>query len=335
MELVLTSLARHRGFASPLLIPRRTVFSIRLSRKRIAADAAQHSQSEDVTRLLFAMRAGEQSAEEINAEAEEKSAPSAHVVYEAIRKEGGHELERKTSSLAWSGLAAGMSMGFSFLTQALLKQHLPEASWEPLITKLGYSVGFLIVILGRQQLFTENTLTVILPLLLQKTGRVLMNVARLWAVVLVANLAGAFLFAWVTARTGIVDPGLHQTLDRIGNEAMSQSFGINLLRAVFAGWLIALMVWLIPAAESARIWVIVALTYVIGIAHFPHIIAGAVEVFYLGISGVRSWADILGGYALPTLIGNTIGGVALVAALAHAQITGDKKNIENGTERRS
>src|SRR4051794_352005 len=96
-------------------------------------------------------------------EAEERSSPSAHVVYEAIRKEGRHELERKSSSLAWSGLAAGMSMGFSFLSQALLRHHLPaETAWTPLVTNLGYATGFLIVILGRQQLFTENTLTVIL-----------------------------------------------------------------------------------------------------------------------------------------------------------------------------
>lgn len=85
----------------------------------------------------------------VDEEAEEKAAPSAHVVYEAIRREGRHELERQTSSLAWSGLAAGLSMGFSFVTQALLEQHLPDADWRPLIANFGYSIGFLIVILGR------------------------------------------------------------------------------------------------------------------------------------------------------------------------------------------
>src|SRR3954447_1483121 len=108
------------------------------------------------------------SSETDREEAEERTSPSAHIVYEAIRKEGRHELERKSSSLAWSGLAAGMSMGFSFLTEALLRDHLPDAVWAPLVIKLGYSIGFLIVILGRQQLFTQHTLTVILPLLLQK-----------------------------------------------------------------------------------------------------------------------------------------------------------------------
>src|SRR3954464_10545669 len=123
-------------------------------------------------------------------EAEEKSSPSAHVVYEAIRKEGRHELERKFSSLAWSGLAAGLSMGFSFVSQALLEHHLPETNWRPLIATFGYSVGFLIVILGRQQLFTENTLTVILPLLQKQTWRDVLKVLRLWTIVLLANLIG-------------------------------------------------------------------------------------------------------------------------------------------------
>ena len=278
-----------------------------------------------VSNVLNATEPELKTPEEVERQGQEKSAPSAHVVYEAIRQEGVHELERKTSSLAWSGLAAGMSMGFSFLSQMLLRQHLPDTSWRPLLTKLGYAVGFLIVILGRQQLFTENTLTVILPLLLHKTARVLRAVLRLWATVLLANLAGAFAFAFVLARTSAVDPAMRPTLERIATEAISQPFMTLMLRGVFAGWLIALMVWLLPAAESARIWVIVLITYLIGLGDFPHIIAGAIEAFYIGIIGVRGWLDVLGGYALPTLIGNTIGGVALVAVLAHAQIIGDKQ----------
>lgn len=264
-------------------------------------------------------------AEGVDKEAEEKSAPSAHVVYEAIRIEGRHELERKTSSLAWSGLAAGLSMGFSFVTMAVLHHHLPDTSWRPLVATLGYSVGFLIVILGRQQLFTENTLTVILPLLMHKTGEDLIKVLKLWTIVLLANLVGGLLFALVTAKSGAFDPDLHATFDQLAAQAMSHPFGVTLLRGIFAGWLIALMVWLMPAAETARIWVIVILTYVVGAFHFPHIIAGASETFYLAITGQRTWSEVLGGFIFPALIGNTIGGVTLVAALAHAQIVGDKQ----------
>ncbi|MFN2542685.1 MAG: formate/nitrite transporter family protein [Chthoniobacterales bacterium] len=262
---------------------------------------------------------------DVDKEAEEKSAPSAQVVYEAIRKEGRHELERTSSSLAWSGLAAGMSMGFSFVTMAVLEHCLPDAPWKPLITSFGYSVGFLIVILGRQQLFTENTLTVILPLLTQKTLRDVYKVLILWSVVLTTNLVGTFLFAWAVAKTDGFNPDLRGAFDQVAAQSMTHPFGVMIWQGVFAGWLIALMVWLLPAAETARIWIIVVITWMVAVFHFPHIIAGASETFYLAITAQRSFGEILNGFILPALIGNTIGGVTLVAALAHAQTIGDKK----------
>src|SRR5689334_9167725 len=88
-------------------------------------------------------------------EAEERSSPSGKVVYKAILTEGEDELKRSSSALFWSGLAAGLSMGFSLITEGLLHAYLPQAKWTPLITKFGYPMGFLIVVLGRQQLFTE------------------------------------------------------------------------------------------------------------------------------------------------------------------------------------
>src|SRR5450631_757862 len=113
---------------------------------------------------------------------EERVAIGANVVYETIRREGEDELQRPSAALAWSGFAAGLSMGFCLVAEGALMAHLPDAPWRPLISRLGYCVGFLIVILGRQQLFTENTLAVILPLLLRKDLVTLLRVVRLWAV---------------------------------------------------------------------------------------------------------------------------------------------------------
>src|SRR5215210_2529554 len=127
--------------------------------------------------------------------ADELSAPSGKIVYKAILQEGEEELERPSSALFWSGLAAGLSMGFSFIAEAILHAYLPKAEWTPLVSKFGYTVGFLIVILGRQQLFTENTLTPVLPLLKNKDGKTLVNMLRLWGVVLAANLLGVLILA--------------------------------------------------------------------------------------------------------------------------------------------
>lgn len=189
-------------------------------------------------------------AEELDAE--ERSAPSGRIVYKAILKEGKEELERPSSALFWSGLAAGLSMGFSMIAEGLLASRLPDAPWRPLITKLGYSVGFLIVVLGRQQLFTENTLTPILPLLRHKDVRTSGNVLRLWSIVLVANLLGAFAVSLAVVHTDVFWSDAMQAFLDTGLKALAPSFSSIFLKGIFAGWLIALMVWLLNFAETAR-----------------------------------------------------------------------------------
>ncbi len=253
-------------------------------------------------------------------EAQRHTSVPALVIHEAIRKDGEEELRRPVYALAWSGLAAGLSMGFSFITQTLLYHYLPVAPWRPLVTSFGYSVGFLIVIIGRQQLYTENTLTAIIPLLARRKLSTLLAVLRLWTVVFAANLAGAHVFAWVTAYSGMLKPQLSPSLRAVAMRAADVGFGDALVRGIFAGWLIALVVWMIAATNTGRIWIIVVLTYIVNLATFTHVIAGSIEVLYLVAIGARSWTSFCINYLIPALIGNTLGGVALVSALNHAQV---------------
>lgn len=256
---------------------------------------------------------------------EQRLAIGAHVVYETIRREGEAELQRTVSALAWSAFAAGLSMGFSFIAEGLLYSHLPEQSWRPLITKFGYCLGFLIVVLGRQQLFTENTLTVVLPLLLRKNSSTLLRVLRLWGVVLCGNLVGTCLFAWVVCKIPIFDAPMQHALQEIGSAHLGSSFWLTLVRAIFAGWLIALMVWLLPGAESARVSIIIILTYLIGLGGFGHVIAGSTTMFFLVANGTISLSRYFLGFFFPVLIGNFVGGFSLVAALGHVQVVGGKE----------
>ncbi|MBV8780618.1 MAG: formate/nitrite transporter family protein, partial [Phycisphaerae bacterium] len=249
----------------------------------------------------------------------EKSAASARVVYKAVEIEGEEELERSTSALAWSGVAAGLSMGFSLVTEGLLRSHLPDAPWRPLIAKFGYTVGFLIVVLGRQQLFTENTLTPIIPFLHRPTKKKFVNVMRLWLVVLITNLVAAGAFAYVLAKSPAFDPEIKKVFLEIGKESFTHDAVTVLVRGVFAGWLIALMVWLLPVAETARVGVIIIITYIVGLGQLTHIIAGSVETIYVVACGEATWSQYIFGYMFPTLIGNVLGGTALVAAINHAQ----------------
>ncbi|MBV8069785.1 MAG: formate/nitrite transporter family protein [Acidobacteriaceae bacterium] len=253
-------------------------------------------------------------------EAEERTSVSAHVVHEAIRYDGEEELNRPVSALFWSGLAAGMSMGFSLVAMALFRAYLPDANWTPLIARLGYPLGFLIVILGRQQLFTENTLTAIIPLLARRNLATFMRVVRLWAVVFLANMVGAHLFAWVVGNTPMFSHEVQHAMLRLATEAAGVTFGQAVLRGIFAGWLIAMVVWIGAAYQHGRLAVIVILTYIVGLASLTHIIAGAVEVLFLVMVGAKSWFAIAWGYLVPTLIGNSIGGVSLTAAINHAQV---------------
>ena len=251
-------------------------------------------------------------------EADQRSSPSAKVVHEAIRLEGTEELERPPSSVAWSGLAAGLTMGTSMLAQGLLLAHLPDTPWRPLVAAFGYGAGFVFVTMGRQQLFTETTLTVMLPVLhgTHKAG----EVARYWSIVFAANIIGTLLFAAAATIPRLFQPDTVHAFTGLGLKAVEPGFLAVLLKGVVAGWLIALMVWLMPAAASARILVIVAITWLIGAAELSHVIAGALEAGFAAMTGAIGWSDYLAGFLLPALIGNSIGGVVFVALLNHAQV---------------
>lgn len=257
------------------------------------------------------------------AQAAEHAAPPAVVIHEILRKEGRAELERRPAALFWSGLAAGLSMGFSFLTLALIRSELPDASWAPLLDSFGYGLGFVIVVLGRQQLFTELTLTAVLPLLVKPDARSFLALARFWAVVLAANLIGAFVFARLLAIGEVFPDKVREALGAIARTSLEGDFWPKAVGAVFAGWLIALMIWLLPSARSARLFVILLLTYAVALGQFSHLIAGSVEAAYAMWTGQSSLSDYAIHFFAPTILGNTVGGVALVALLNHAPLATD------------
>lgn len=245
--------------------------------------------------------------------------PRAAIVHEVIREEGEEELARSPSALAFSGLAAGLSMGFSLVVEGLLRHGLPDAPWRPLIESFGYTTGFVIVVLGRQQLFTENTLTAVLPLLARWDRGTLLKLLRLWAVVLSANLAGAAIFALLIAATPMFGQ-YHEVFLEIAHEAAEGDPWSLFTRAIFAGWLIGLMVWLLPGAGSARFFVVLFITYIVALAGFAHVIAGSLEVFYGVFAGEMSILDYATRFLGPVLLGNIVGGSALVALVNHAQV---------------
>jgi formate/nitrite transporter FocA (FNT family) len=250
------------------------------------------------------------------------------VIYEIIRAEGEVELKRPAAALLWSGFAAGLSMGFSFVAQALLKTDHPSGPGAEAMASAGYMVGFVIVVLGRQQLFTESTLTAVLPPLHDHDPKTWLKTLRLWSIVFAANIVGTWLFAAVLAFGHPLPPNTEPALARLASETMAHPFWNTLLRAVLAGWLIALMVWLLPSAGSASLLIIALLTWLVAFAKLSHIIAGSGESAYAVLTGAAPIGDYLLKFMIPTVIGNTIGGVALVAMLNHAPVSADADDAE-------
>jgi formate/nitrite transporter FocA (FNT family) len=254
-------------------------------------------------------------------EAVRRTGLRAAVVFESVRREGEVELQRPPVALAFSGLAAGFSMTLSLIVVGLIRAALPDAPWSPLVYNLGYTVGFLATILGRQQLFTENTVTAVIPLLDDaRDHQKWIRVVRLWAVVLVSNLAGAALLVDLIVHSGVFDDATRHAFLLTGLHALALPAGTTFIKALFAGWLIALMVWLLPAAEGSRVLVISIVTYVVGLGGLSHIIAGSAESFYAVIAGAVPWSRYFLDFLLPVFLGNSLGGVLLVSVLNYAQV---------------
>jgi formate-nitrite transporter family protein len=252
---------------------------------------------------------------------EEMSTPRTPVIYEVIRRQGMEELARPATSLWWSGVAGGLSISFSLLAMAILETHLPEAGWRILVTSMGYTIGFLIVILGRQQLFTESTITAVLPVLKDTTLENLGRVSRLWAIVLAANLTGTLFAAIFCSFAPVLPSELLESMRSISRHSLNDhSWWEMVFDGVSSGFLMAAMVWMIPAAEMLKVYVIVLMTWLIAVGGFTHIVAGSVEAFLLLVAGEWSIGTLLWQFLVPVLIGNIVGGTALFAVLSYAQV---------------
>jgi formate-nitrite transporter family protein len=253
-------------------------------------------------------------------EVEELRHTSAPVLYEVIRQEGVVELERPAISLWWSGIAAGLAITASVFAEGFMHQHLPDAEWRPLVENFGYCFGFLLVSLGGFQLFTEQTVKAILPLLSEQSWTNLVRTARLWSIVFLANMVGTFLASAFSAYSGAVTGEQFAAFLEISRPLAQMGFVEAIMRSIPAGFLIAAMAWTLPSAEGSKFWVIIAITYLIALGEFAHIVAGSAELFLLLINGELSVARTVGGLLLPIFIGNVLGGTALFSLIAYAQV---------------
>jgi formate/nitrite transporter FocA (FNT family) len=252
----------------------------------------------------------------------ELSRPSAKEIYVEVADSARDELKRSMLSLAISGFAGGIFMGFSGLGVAISTVALGPSNASLFIAQMFYPIGFIIVILGRAQLFTENTLY---PVALSLADhKHISHALRLWAVVLAANVAGACVFALLVARTAALKPDFLAQLAKIGAESVQQNPAAIFWSAVVAGCIIAMVAWLVSASHSitGSVMVIWSLTFLIGLGHFAHCIAGSGEAITAILTHQISWMEYFRWLAL-AVAGNISGGVVIVTLLEYGQVIAD------------
>ncbi|MDX7936975.1 formate/nitrite transporter family protein [Acinetobacter baumannii] len=257
--------------------------------------------------------------EKMAVEEHEKLSP--RLVYEIIRRDGAEELDRPTAALIFSGIAAGLVISFSFVFKAIIASYIPtDAIWTDLITNFGYTIGFLIAILGHMQLFTENTITTVVPLFKPFTLDKLRAVGRLWGIVFLCNIIGTALASLFFLTTDLFTPNIDKALDELAHHIASFSATQNLLKGVMSGLLIAALVWMLPSVSN-KFLVIFFMTYLIGLGDFTHVVVGSTEMSYLVWQGEASLGEYMFNFLIPTTIGNIIGGTGVFTLLIYGQVT--------------
>jgi len=244
-----------------------------------------------------------------------------------------HELKRPSGGLFVSSVSAGLVIGFSLLLMASMLTALDGTFSNPVIHILMsgmYSVGFILVIMGRSELFTEHTTLAVLPVLDRRAS--LLQLLRLWSIVFAGNIIGAIIFTiiviWISPVLGIAAPW---AFVEIARSLIDHDVWVIFVSAVFAGWLMGELTWLLAAGRDtiSQIFFICLVTSAIGFLNLHHSIAGTVEV----LSGVIISPDIhlsdFGKLLFMSTMGNAAGGVIFVAFIKYGHAIQESENNEN------
>tara|TARA_R110002051_G_scaffold250747_2_gene310102 strand:- start:21271 stop:22116 length:846 start_codon:yes stop_codon:yes gene_type:complete len=230
--------------------------------------------------------------------------------------EGEEIFKIKNKAISLSALIAGLEIGISYLLISTLYYLLSGKIAEDSIFKLFsvvYPVGFILVVLGKSALFTEQTSVLALPVL--NGQRNIWELLRIWGLVILGNVIGGIVF---TLFIGVLGPNLglftHDTMVTIGEHVLKPDSWVLFLSVIVAGWLMGLLNWLLNSTKNSltRIVLILMITGVIGFGGFHHSIVGNIEVFgaFLYSDTITILDYLL--FLFLALLGNGIGGAIVV-----------------------
>ncbi|MFW6088708.1 MAG: formate/nitrite transporter family protein [Gemmatimonadota bacterium] len=239
-------------------------------------------------------------------------------IHQRLLASAAEEIDSPVRQLFFSGVTAGFAIVLTFIGFAVGKAQFPDNDF---LAALLYPVGFLYIILGRYQLYTENTLPPVKLVLMRFASLPLL--LRLWGTVLLANLVGAALGALVLARTHVLSPEAIEAGASFARHGFEVGAWTAFFKALFAGWLVAGVVWLGYAARDSvtRFLLVYIVFYLIGVAELFHVVTTAADVLFFVFLGTPGpgVGGLAAGFWLPVLLGNTVGGVLVFTLLAYAQ----------------
>jgi formate/nitrite transporter FocA (FNT family) len=245
-------------------------------------------------------------------------------ILEETIDDGREELARGSAGLALSGLGAGLNVSFSALALGIVGA---LSGGVGLLAYAAYPIGFIFVMLSRQQLFTTNTVTPVVVVLDEDRSQ-LWNMLRMWGILFVTNVLGALVFAFAVTHTEILPASALNVLLEEAAHKMENGFLALLVKGVIGGWLVAFVVWLVASARdtTSQLLLIWAPVFLIPATGLVHCIAGSSELMISVFGGETSWGEFLVGFLLPATLGNAIGGVILVTLLNYGQTIGSESD---------
>jgi formate-nitrite transporter family protein len=252
--------------------------------------------------------------------------PQPEDIYRRTKEEGARRLERPLLEVVSTALAPGFDIVAGVVALGILDASLvTKTGTGPahVVASLGFGIGFVFLVVGRGELFTENFLVPITGLSRERGSW--LKLAELWAATLVLNIGGGLVIALLLTSHGVLRSGTADALVRVADHLAAYDPGTAFLSAVVAGALMTLMTWFVEgAADSAAVRILMAwlVGALIALAIFNHAIVSTIELIF----GMRYGADIgidqLFSNLGLSVAGNLVGGLLLVTFARSAQALG-------------
>ena len=252
---------------------------------------------------------------------------SSDEVFQRIIAAADEEVTSGSRELFFSGLAAGLAITITFMLYA----SLTAATDGPILSVLLYPLGFIYIIIGGYQLYTENTLPPV-ALTLERLAS-LPTLLRHWTIVLAGNFVGGGIGALVLSYGGVFTGDTVDAARYISEGGFKVGTVPLFFKAAMAGLIVAGVVWVgFASTDSMSRMLVVYLAFLaIPLGDLFHVVVSFTEVLYLFFqhdiplygAELSLYSGIVG-FVIPVLIGNTLGGIVLVTLVNYFQTSEER-----------